>query len=250
MLDGWLARGLVPADVTVVEPGLQTLPTGVRHLADPSGLTTAAPPDAVILAVKPQVMDDVLPAYVGLAAARPVFISIAAGRTIASFERALGNDVAIVRAMPNLPARIGRGMTAAVANGNATAGQRALADVLLSASGDFAWLDDEGLIDPVTAVSGGGPAYVFLLAEVLAHAAVEAGIPRALAMQLARQTVTGAAALLEQSTDDPATLRKSVTSPKGTTERALAVLMASDGIGPLFEQAIAAATARSRELAT
>jgi pyrroline-5-carboxylate reductase len=222
------------ADVTV-HAGPETLPEGLR-------------PGVVVLAVKPQSMDGVLPRYRALVGPETVFLSIAAGRTIGYFERALG-DAAIVRAMPNTPAAVGEGMTVAVANAAVGAGQRGACDALLAAVGDVAWIEDEGLIDAVTAVSGGGPAYVFLLIECLAEAGRAAGLPADLAMRLARTTVAGSGALVRRSPEPAATLRRNVTSPNGTTQEALAVLMAEDGLQPLMTRAIAAATRRSRELA-
>jgi pyrroline-5-carboxylate reductase len=209
---------------------------------------TGFAPAAVVLAVKPQHADAALPLFARYAGAA-VFLSIMAGRTAASLRRVLGDRAAIVRAMPNTPAAIRQGISVVYAGAEVSAQQRALCDTLLSAIGRVAWVDDEGLIDPVTAVSGGGPAYVFLLAELLERAAVEQGIPPDLARLMARQTVAGSGALLAASSEDAAALRKAVTSPKGTTERALAVLMADDAWPALISRAIAAATARSRELA-
>jgi pyrroline-5-carboxylate reductase len=172
-----------------------------------------------------------------------------AGKTIAGMAGLLGPRAAIVRAMPNTPAAVRQGITVACPGPGVTAAQRALCDTLLAAIGAVAWVDDEGLLDPVTAVSGGGPAYVFLLAELLEAAAVEQGIPPELARLMARQTVSGSGALLAASSEDAAQLRKNVTSPNGTTERALAVLMEKSAWPDAISRAIAAATARSRELA-
>jgi pyrroline-5-carboxylate reductase len=205
-------------------------------------------PAAVVLAVKPQHADAALPLFARYAGSA-VFLSIMAGRTVASLRRVLGGRASIVRAMPNTPAAIRQGITVACAGAGVGDVQRALCDTLLSAIGRVAWVDDEALLDPVTAVSGGGPAYVFLLAELLERAAVEQGIPPDLARLLARQTIAGSGALLAASREDAAALRTAVTSPKGTTERALAVLMADDAWPALVSRAIAAATARSRELA-
>jgi pyrroline-5-carboxylate reductase len=170
-----------------------------------------------------------------------------AGTTIGSLQAACGG--AVVRAMPNTPAAIGRGITVAVAASNVSAAQRATADALLSATGAVEWVDDEGLMDAVTAVSGSGPAYVFLLAEELARAGVAAGLPEALASRLARETVAGSGELLHRSSLPSATLRENVTSPGGTTAAALDVLMGKDGLAQLMRRAIAAATARSKQLA-
>jgi pyrroline-5-carboxylate reductase len=217
-------------------------------VADACEIPDGFAPQAIVLAVKPQNAAATLPLY-GRFAGSSVILSIMAGRTIAGIGAALGAHAAIVRAMPNTPAAIRQGITVACAGAHVTAAQRALCNTLLTAIGTVAWVDDEALIDPVTAVSGGGPAYVFLLAELLERAAVEQGIPAALARALARQTVSGSGALLAASDEDAAVLRRAVTSPKGTTERALAVLMADDAWPALVSRAIAAATARSRELA-
>ncbi|MGE0716119.1 MAG: pyrroline-5-carboxylate reductase [Alphaproteobacteria bacterium] len=251
MLEGWCARGLAAGGVHVVEPapdprfaGLD----GVTMHAAAAGLPPGLAPAVVVLAVKPQSMDDALAGYRRFVAPDTVFLSIAAGKTIAYFERALG-EAAIVRSMPNTPAAVGKGMTVAVAGGRVTPAQREACDALLAAVGEVAWVEDEGLIDAVTAVSGGGPAYVFLLVECLAEAGRAAGLPEDLAMRLARVTVAGSGALLAGSAEAAATLRRNVTSPGGTTQQALAVLMAENGLQPLMTAAIAAATRRSRELA-
>ena len=178
-----------------------------------------------------------------------LFLSIVAGKTLAGLGRHLGR-AAIVRTMPNTPAAIGRGITVACANPLVTIEQRQLCDRLLAAIGESAWVEDEALIDPVTAVSGSGPAYVFLLIEALARAGEAEGLPADLALQLARATVAGSGELARISTDTPAQLRENVTSPGGTTRAALDVLMAADGLEPLIDRAVAAAAARSRELAS
>lgn len=253
MLDGWLERGLSAGEVHVVEPaeaGRAALAAkGVNVAADPAELPTGLKPGVIVLAVKPQSMDAVAAAYGGYGGGETVFLSIAAGKTIAYFEARLGAGAAIVRAMPNTPAAVRRGITVACGNANITDAQRALCLDLLQAVGEAEWVDDEGLIDAVTALSGGGPAYVFLLAEVMAKAGAANGLPADLAERLARVTVAGAGELLHQSTEPAATLRQNVTSPGGTTAEALRVLMADDAWQPLMDRAIAAATARSRELA-
>jgi pyrroline-5-carboxylate reductase len=254
LLDGWLAARTVD-QVVVVEPqGAFPTETGsagqrIVRCAGVSGIPPGFEPDVVVLAVKPQVMDEVVPRYAGFVRPSTVFLSIAAGKTIDYFTTRLGADAAIVRAMPNTPASVGRGMTVAVPNAAVTPDQRRLCETLLGAVGQVAWIDDEGLIDAVTAVSGGGPAYVFLLIETLAQAGVAAGLPKELAMKIARATVAGSGELAARSIEPAAALRKNVTSPNGTTQAALEVLMAEDGIQPLFDRAIAAATARSREMA-
>ena len=250
LLAGWLEQGLTEA--VVVEPhapaaaafaGRVTLVENPKHI--PAGFK----PAAVVLAIKPQEAAATLPLFRRFAGPETLFLSIMAGRNQASMAGLLGPQAAIVRAMPNTPAAIRQGFTCCHASVGVTGVQRALADALLTAVGEVAWVDDEALIDPVTAVSGGGPAYVFLLAEIMEAAAIEQGLPPALARRMARATVAGSGALLAASTEDSAQLRKNVTSPKGTTERALSVLMAPDAWPRLMSQAIAAATARSRELA-
>jgi pyrroline-5-carboxylate reductase len=247
MLAGWRERGLAAA--VAVDPALPATPGAeVSVVADAAAIPREFSPAAVVLAVKPQNADATLPAYARYAGTA-VFLSIMAGRTIAGMRGLLGGSARIVRAMPNTPAAVRQGISVAFAGLGVAAEQRTLCDDLLQAIGKVAWVDDEGLIDPVTAVSGGGPAYVFLLAELLERAAIEQGLPPDLARLMARQTVSGSGALLAASTEDAAVLRKAVTSPKGTTERALAVLMADEAWPALISRAIAAATARSRELA-
>ncbi len=190
-----------------------------------------------------------LAAVTGLKRHRPLILSIAAGRTIASFEAHFGTDAAVIRAIPNTPAAIGRGITAMTCNGNVSADQMALAQGLLSSIGEVVLVEDEALIDAATAVSGSGPAYVFYLTECLAAAGEATGLPAEVAMQLARATVAGAGELMRRSGTDVGELRENVTSPKGTTHAALQVLMADDGLKPLLQKAVAAAQLRSRELA-
>jgi pyrroline-5-carboxylate reductase len=253
MLEGWLSSG-VAARVVVVEPqgGAPSDPR-ITACAGPAQVPADFRPDAVVLAVKPQAMDAVVPGYSGFVredGSGPAFLSIAAGKTIGYFERHLGAGAPVVRAMPNTPAAIGRGITVACANPVVTPARRALCDRLLAAVGEVAWVEDEGQIDAVTGVSGSGPAYVFLLVEALAEAGRAAGLPEDLAMRLARATVSGAGELMHRSPEPAAQLRRNVTSPNGTTQAALDVLMAPDGLGPLMERAVAAATRRSRELAS
>lgn len=248
MLAGWREQGLASAVVVDPSPDAAKLAgAGVAvapAFADiPDGFT----PQAVILAVKPQMAPAALPPYARYAG-RAVYISIMAGKTQKSIAQMLGTRAAIVRAMPNTPAAVRQGFTVAVAGAHVSAPQRALANALLRAAGDVAWTEDEALLDPVTAISGGGPAYVFLLTELMEQAAVAQGIPADLARAMARQTVIGASALMAASAQDAADLRIAVTSPKGTTEQALAVLRADDAWPKTFAQAIEAATRRSREL--
>ena len=254
LLNGWIDGGYDPAEIRVVEPQ-ESAPQLVHSqpvplfVADAGAVDEGFDPAVVVFAVKPQIMNEAAPLYRAYAKLGAVFLSIAAGKTIGFFEGALGKGAAIVRSMPNTPAAIGRGITVACANKNVRPGQRALCDQLLQTVGEVAWVKDEGMLDAVTAVSGSGPAYVFLLAEALAEAGLEAGLPEELAAQLARATVSGAGELLNRSSETPAVLRQNVTSPGGTTQAALDVLMAGDGLGPLMARAIAAATERSRQLA-
>ncbi|AEO49822.1 pyrroline-5-carboxylate reductase [Rhodospirillum rubrum F11] len=248
LLNGWLGRGLEPSAVHVVDP-LAALPAGVTRLTAEQAVALP-PPDVCLVAIKPQVVPEVLPAYAPLAQAGTVFLSVAAGKTIDGLSGLLGGDAAVVRAMPNTPAAVGRGASVLCANARVPAPTRALCETLMAAVGTVEWVDDESLIDAVTALSGGGPAYVFLLVECLAEAGRANGLPADLAMRLARSTVAGSGALLDGSAEDAATLRKNVTSHKGTTAAALAVLMAEDALQPMVTRAIAAAAERSRELAS
>lgn len=253
LLDGWLERGADPRAVTVVEPegGSRSRHAGQGPvIVDGAGaLSEAYQPATVVFCVKPQQMDAVMTDYGRFARAQTVFLSIAAGKTIGYFEAALG-ACPVVRAMPNTPAAIGRGMSVLCASARVTPEQRRVCEDLLHAVGEVAWVEDEGLLDAVTAVSGGGPAYVFLLIECLARAGVDAGLPESLAMRIARATVAGAGELVHRSDLPASALRENVTSPGGTTLEALKVLMADDGLQPLMTRAIAEATRRSRELAS
>jgi pyrroline-5-carboxylate reductase len=217
-------------------------------VADAAAIPAGFRPSAVVLAVKPQNAAETLPLYARFAP-DAVMLSIMAGRTLSGMTGLLGERAAIVRAMPNTPAAVRQGITVCCPNQAVTEAQRALCDSLLAAIGSVAWVEDEALIDPVTAVSGSGPAYVFLLAELMEQAAIEQGIPPALARQLARETVSGSGALLAASPEETAQLRKNVTSPGGTTAAALAVLMDPAALPAALSRAIAAATQRSRELA-
>jgi len=253
LLAGWLERGLSPSDIIIQDPAPASdtlesaLERGVR--VETSVGVLPKPPSVIVVAVKPQVMEVVFPLLARLAGPRTMVLSIAAGKTIASFERHLAVGAAVVRAMPNTPAAIGRGITVCCANPHVSAAQRALCDQLLAAVGTVAWITDEGQMDAVTAVSGSGPAYVFHLVEAMAAAGEAAGLAPDLAMRLARETVSGAGELLHRSDQDAGTLRHNVTSPGGTTAAALAVLMADDGLAALMRRAVAAATIRGRELA-
>jgi pyrroline-5-carboxylate reductase len=250
LLEGWLGLGLDPARVAVIEPqpseAVRALAARGLRLNPPA--TQGAPASVIVLAVKPQTAPEAVPALAAHVGGGTLAVSIMAGRPLRFLEEALPGAAA-VRAMPNTPAAIGRGITVAVANARVAAEQRALAHALLAAVGAVEWVADEALLDAVTAVSGSGPAYVFLLAECLAEAGVAAGLPAPLAARLARETVAGSGELLHRSPLDPATLRENVTSPGGTTAAALAVLMGREGLAPLLRAAVAAATRRSRELA-
>jgi pyrroline-5-carboxylate reductase len=250
LLEGWLARGLDPRHLAVRDPApppeVAKLLAELRIARDPD--PTKFSPDAIVLALKPQIAADAAPQLVPFVKAKTVVVSIMAGRTIASLEKAFPS-VAIVRGMPNTPASIGRGITVAVANQRVDVAKKKLANDLLSAVGVVEWVENERLIDAVTAVSGSGPAYVFLLAESLAKAGIAAGLPAELAMKLARETVTGSGELLHRSKHDAAKLRENVTSPGGTTAAALEILMGKEGLDPLLAKAIAAAAKRSRDLA-
>lgn len=252
LLGGWLGRDVKPDAVTVVEP-FETVTIekqfGVSAHQEAAELDGTYRPDVVAFAVKPQGMDGIVPDYARFVRPETVFLSIAAGRPIAFFEKHLGAGAAIVRSMPNTPAAIGRGITVACGNAHISEAQRAVCQALLEAVGEVAWVDDEKLLDPVTAVSGSGPAYVFLLIETLAQAGVAAGLAPELSARLARATVSGSGELARQSAEPAATLRENVTSPGGTTAAALKVLMAADGLQDLMTRAVSAATQRSRELA-
>jgi pyrroline-5-carboxylate reductase len=252
MLRGWIARHAAGRYVVIEPAGPHPSLAGAPQIAwhaDAGTLGDAVEPDAVVFAVKPQVVDDVMPPYRRWVRPGTVFLSIAAGKTIAGIARHLG-EAAIVRAMPNTPAAIGRAITVACPNARVTAAHRLLCEALLSAIGESAWVEDEALMDAVTAVSGSGPAYVFLLIEALAAAGERQGLPAELALRLARETVAGAGELARVASEAPGRLRENVTSPGGTTRAALDVLMAESGLPALLDRAIAAATARSRELAS
>ena len=246
---GWARQGLAPS--VLVDP---MPPSGLGRDEDillpaldavPGGFT----PAAIILAVKPQMADAVLTRLGRLLRPGTVLLSIIAGRQIGAMAESVGPGAAIVRAMPNTPAAIGQGITVACAGPGVSDAQRALCTTLLEATGDVAWVEDEALLDAVTAVSGSGPAYVFLLAELLENAAIAEGLPPALARQLARKTVSGAGALLANATEDAADLRRAVTSPNGTTQAALEILMAAGAWPDILARAVKAGARRSRELA-
>ena len=250
MLDGWIARGLAPKRIVVIEPqpGKAVKALTRRGIKlNPKGKIAAAA--AIVIAVKPQSAPDAVPPLRPYVGKTTLVLSIMAGRTIGFLEKSLPPNTAIVRAMPNTPASIGRGISVAVGNAKVSARQRKLAGHLLAAIGKVEWASDETLMDAVTALSGSGPAYVFLLAEAMTKAGISAGLPADLASRLARETVAGSGELLHRSTLDAATLRQNVTSPGGTTAAALEVLMGPGGFDELLTKAIVAATRRSRQLA-
>ena len=249
MLEGWLARGLKPKQITVLEPEPGKMVKALTRQGinlNPKGKAVTA--TAIVIAVKPQSAPDAVPTLARYVGKSTLVLSIMAGRTIDFLERSLPGS-AIVRAMPNTPAAIGRGISVAIGNDRISASQRKLAGELLAAIGKVEWARDESLMDAVTALSGSGPAYVFLLAEAMANAGIAAGLPPALATRLAQETVAGSGELLYRSASGAATLRQNVTSPGGTTAAALEVLMGPGGFEELLTRAIAAATRRSRELA-
>ena len=255
LLQGWLDQGISASSITIVEPNQDaardfTDRLGVNAVANADALASGYAPDVIILAVKPQIMDQVLPSYARLSAGGPVFLSIAAGKTLSDFAAILGDDAAVVRAMPNTPASVGRGISVGCPNAHVTDSQATTCKELLSAVGEVEWVEDEHLMDAVTALSGSGPAYIFLLAEAMSQAGQQAGLTPDMADRLARATVAGSGELLHRSLAPAATLRENVTSPGGTTAAALAVLMADDGMTALLTRAIAAATRRSKELAS
>ena len=252
MLEGWLAQGVPPADIVVAEPAeaLRPRKPGLRVVA--SSAEVRETPQVVVLAVKPQSMDAVLPdlrRFAGGEGTGAVFLSIAAGKTLRYFAGPLGADAKVVRSMPNTPAAVRQGITVATAGPGVSEAEKKRCHALLEAVGQVLWVDDEALLDPVTALSGSGPAYVFLLVEAMAAAGTRIGLAPDMAMQLARATVAGSGELLRQSAEPASQLRVNVTSPGGTTAAALQVLMAADGIQPVFDKALAAASARSKELA-
>lgn len=249
LLEGWLGQGLSPGAVWVVEPNPSDWLDGLadRGLHLNRGLPPS--PAVVLVAVKPQMMAGALPTLAPLAGGGTLFVTIAAGKSIAFYEAMLGPATPVVRAMPNTPAAVGRGITALTGNAAAGEADLALAEALLSAVGQVLRLEGEHQMDAVTAVSGSGPAYVFHLIEALAAAAEAEGLPPAMAMQLARATVTGAGELAHRDDQPAAQLRVNVTSPGGTTAAALAVLMDPEsGLPPLMRKAVHAAAERGREL--
>lgn len=253
MLSGWLESGITGGGVTIVDPfggkAFEGSP-GVSRVEDPEALPEGLDPEVIVLAVKPQQMDAMLATYSRYASPNCLFLSIAAGKTIGYFEEHLGGNAAIVRAMPNTPAAIGQGITVICPNAHCSGAQVEIAEALLRSVGEVYSVENEDAIDAVTGLSGGGPAYVFWLIECMAEAGIRAGLEPDLSRRLALVTVAGAGQLAIHGDDDPTQLRKNVTSPNGTTQEALGVLMDPEsGLEPLMTRAVAAATARSKELA-
>ncbi len=252
MLGGWLDEGVKPNDVVVIDPSSdnqeKAAKMGCRAFSSPLVVEDNYQPDVIILAVKPQVISDVISSYKKYTDAGALVISIAAGARIHLFEESFGAETAIIRTMPNTPAAIRKGMMVSVGNANVTEQHRKICDMLMQAIGTTAWVDDEALMDAVTGLSGSGPAYVFYMIEAMRNAGVAAGLPEELALLLAKTTVAGAGELAQSSTDEVEQLRINVTSPNGTTAAGLSVLMADDGLTPLMSATVAAATKRSEEL--
>ena len=249
ILEGWLSHGHAASGVVVAEPvgAIRPEKPGLRVVASSSEVSET--PDTIVLAVKPQLMDSVLPDLKRFADQGAVFLSIAAGKTLHYFTHHLGAHAKVVRSMPNTPAAVRQGISVATAAPGVSEAEKKRCHEVLEAVGQVLWVEDEALMDPVTALSGSGPAYVFLLVEAMAAAGAKLGLSAEMAMQLARATVAGSGELLRQSAEPAAQLRVNVTSPGGTTAAALKVLMADDGIQQVFDKALAAASHRSRELA-
>jgi pyrroline-5-carboxylate reductase len=251
MLEGWLRIGMDPAGISLIDPKPSDEMVALaaeKGMALNPNAAAVGPVEVLVLATKPQMLDTAAPAVQAFIGPQTLLISILAGKTLGDLAARLPNANAVIRAMPNLPASVQRGATAAAPGPGVTGAQRAMADALLGSIGTVEWLDDEALIDAVTAVSGSGPAYVFHLVECLAAAGAAAGLPPDVAGRLARATIEGAGEMLFQSPLPPATLRQNVTSPGGTTAAALEVLMAEDGMKPLLHRAVAAAKRRAGEL--
>jgi pyrroline-5-carboxylate reductase len=251
LLSGWLNQNIKASNISVIDPQKNNLDKflryGVNLYSDFEDLEHSYKPDFIFFAVKPQMMDEVIPDYRQFSGTT-TFISIAAGKTITYFESKLGENNSIIRAMPNTPAAIGRGITVACGNSSVKKKTQETCLTLLTAVGEARWLDDENLIDAVTAISGSGPAYVFLLAETMLQAGIDAGLDRQLATELAVKTVAGSGELLQQSSDKISVLRKNVTSPGGTTEAALSVLMRKNGMQKLISEAVIKAILKSKAL--
>lgn len=251
MLEGWLSGGIDVASLTVLDPNasedMKALAARHRFRLNPA-LADISEPEALVLGIKPQGLDAAAGTFSALAGPDTLVVSILAGKTIANLAARAPHASAFVRAMPNLPASVQRGVTGVAASEGVSPAQRAMTTALLSGIGIVEWVPGEEYIDAVTAVSGSGPAYVFHLVECLTEAGIAAGLPADIAARLARGTIEGAGELLHRSPLDPATLRQNVTSPGGTTAAALEVLMADNGLKPLMKRAVAAAKQRAEEL--
>ncbi|HCX15038.1 MAG TPA: pyrroline-5-carboxylate reductase [Rhodospirillaceae bacterium] len=255
LLEGWFKHGLNPVDVIVIEPaGRGAVASCNEHraltvLPHVQDVPSDFHPDIIVFAVKPQIADEIVFEYASFTASQPVLLSVVAGKKASYFRHHLGVEAAIVRAMPNTPAMVGKAISILYAAPAVSAVQRRVCEVLMGAVGKVEWIDDEALMDAVTALSGSGPAYVFLLAECMRDAGIKAGLPADLSARLAHATLSGAGAMLEQEIAEPEVLRKNVTSPGGTTAAAMSILMAEGGLKKLLEQAVLAAAKRSKELA-
>ncbi len=252
MLEGWLKAGVTGDQVVIFDPAPppETVALIKSHaIAHNPAPDTVTGIEVILLAIKPQMVDAVLPGLKALAREKPLVVSVVAGKTIAALKGHFGKDVPVIRTIPNTPSAVGRGITAMAPGNNVSGPQVDLATALLTAIGEVVTVDDEGLIDAATAISGSGPAYIFYMTECLTEAGKALGLPDDVAVKLARATVAGAGELMRVTGTDAATLRQNVTSPKGTTYAALQVLMADDGMEPLLRKATAEAEKRSRELA-
>lgn len=252
MLEGWLKAGVTGDQVVIFDPAPppETVALIKSHaIAHNPAPDTVTGIEVILLAIKPQMVDEVLPGLKALAREKPLVVSVVAGKTIAALKGHFGKDVPVIRTIPNTPSAVGRGITAMAPGNNVSGPQVDLATALLTAIGEVVTVDDEGLIDAATAISGSGPAYIFYMTECLTEAGKALGLPDDVAVKLARATVAGAGELMRVTGTDAATLRQNVTSPKGTTYAALQVLMADDGMEPLLRKATAEAEKRSRELA-
>lgn len=252
MLEGWLNAGVRGEQVVIFDPAppAETHALIGRHaIAHNPAPNDVSGIEVILLAIKPQMVDEVLPGMAALAREKPLVVSVVAGKTIAALKRHFGTATPVIRTIPNTPSAVGRGITAMAPGDDVSPEQVALASALLSAIGEVVTVNDEALIDAATAISGSGPAYVFYMAECLTEAGKALGLPPEVAEQLARATVAGAGELMRATGTPAATLRENVTSPKGTTHAALQVLMAGDGLEALMRKATEAAEKRSRELA-
>jgi pyrroline-5-carboxylate reductase len=248
LLDTASSKVIYPTmQIRVVDPNPSTVKPGIKVFPDLKDALSGFQPNIVIFAVKPQIIESLLPQFITLKDA--LFISIAAGKTLAFFEKHLGKDKAIIRSMPNLPALVGQGVTVLCANDNVSDNHKKRADALFKSVGETFWIDDESLLDAVTAISGSGPAYVFYFMESLIKAGIKLGLPQELATMLANSTVRGSAELAHSSDKTVQQLKEQVISPNGTTEAGLKILAASDGLEKLVEKTAVAARNRSRELA-